>query len=121
MLLFKSALCVGVALSALLYGLSEYLEPTSSIVRTDPSTTRTIEVFRPTPAPPITELETTLPAKEAATPENEKLAKTVTPEKIAKLRRAKVPKQKVHVVRRATAPRDSFAHFRSQPTFLGWR
>jgi hypothetical protein len=121
MLLLKSVLCVGVALSVLLYGWAEYLEPARSKVWVDPSPVRTTEVFRPTPAPPITDLETLSPAKEAATDENEKLANAATPVEAAKLRRAKVRKQKVYVARRATAPRDSFAYFRTQPFFFGWR
>jgi hypothetical protein len=120
--LLKFALCVGVALSALLYGWSEYLEPAASKVRTDPPPARNAEVFRPTPAPPIADLETPPPAEEAAMQvANEKPANVTTLATVAKVPRAKVRKHKVHVARRPPAPQDSLAYFRSPPFFFGWR
>ena len=134
MLLFKSALWVGLGLFALLYTSSEYLVPTVSRTSADWHPARNIEVFRPTPPPPISELQPLPATQAAAIPiENEKLTEITKPVKIAKVAHvrarksnahiasAKIRKPKVYVARRATAPQRSFAYFRPQPFFFGWR
>jgi hypothetical protein len=118
LLLFKSSLCIGLALTVLLYGWSEYLEPSASKARTDPPpVVRTTEAFRPTPAPAVADLDPMPPAEAPAAQVKNEVA---VPATIAKAPRPKVRKQKAYVARPATAPHDTFA-FRSQPFFFGWR
>src|SRR5437016_4782492 len=113
--LLKYFIRVGTLLSLFLYGLSEYLAPPHTAARGSLPSAIAVEVFRPTPAPPIVEQAET-PAEASPTRvETEQLTKT------AKVARGKPRKQRVHVVRRGENSRDSFAYAPPRPQFFNWR
>jgi hypothetical protein len=113
--LLQYLLYVGSALSVLLFAWSVYLEPPAAKVQTGLPSMKSPEVFRPTPAPPITELELAV----GTTPEP--LTANSRSSESAKLARAKQKKRRTQVVQRPVAPDRSFAYFPQRPFFFDWR
>jgi hypothetical protein len=66
--ILKYFLCVGALLSSLLFGWSEYLEPSGTKIPAFLQPANTAELFRPTPAPPIAEAEPPLPLEPSPQP-----------------------------------------------------
>src|SRR5262245_48647988 len=110
--IFKYFLYVGPLLSLLLFAWSVHLEPPTNKAQTTPPPVKLPEVFRPTPAPPIVEVQqlavggTLVPSK-AHSRSNER----------AKMARAKQKKPRTQVARRPAAPDRSFAYFPQSPFF----
>jgi hypothetical protein len=122
--IFKYFLWAGPWVSLLLFGWSEYLEPAGSRAQGVPQPPKTVEVFRPTPAPPIVESGPPLPLQSSPSAEIEKSMK---PSKIARVHPHKVKTKVARVPREREMPRDSFAFTPThpftpaQPFFLSWR
>jgi hypothetical protein len=111
----KYFLCVGPLLSILLFGWSEYLEPSGTRISVVLQPANTVEAFRPTPAPPIVESESPLSLE--SLPPSE-IQKSTKPSKIA---RAHPRKAKTKVASERERPRDSFAYKPAESFFLSWR
>ena len=115
--LLKYFLFVGSLLSLLLFAWSVYLEPPTNKAQATPPPLKLPEVFRPTPAPPIVEVQqlavggTLVPSR--ARSRSNQVAK-VAPATQKK-------KQRIQMARPRAAPNRSFAYFPQSPFFFGWR
>jgi len=112
--ILKYVLCVGPLLSALLFGWSEYLKPSGIETQVVLQPANVVEVFRPTPAPPIIESE---PLASESPPPSE-IQKSAKPSNVARVHPRKA---KPKVARDREMPHDSFAYKPAQPFFLSWR
>jgi hypothetical protein len=120
--ILKYFLWVGPWVSFLLFGWSEYLEPAGSRAEVVLRPAKTVEVFRPSPAPPIVESAPPLPLQSSPPAE---IQKPMKPSRIARVhpRKTKVAR----VAREREMPRDSFAFTPAQPFtpaqsfLLSWR
>jgi len=116
MLIFKYFLYVGSLLSVLLFAWSVYLEPPAAKVQASSPSVKSPDVFRPTPAPPIVEVDQR-PVGE--TPELS--TANARSNEGAKIARAKQKKRRTQMARRPAAPDRSFAYFPQRPFFFDWR
>ena len=116
--LLKYFLVIGTLLSLLLCAWSEYLTPPEAEIQRTTAPAKTVEVFRPTPAPPITEAERPAFAEASEPPVISGEGKGAHQAASAKPRRSKA--QAAH---RRAAHRDSFAYaYLPRPQlFFGWR
>jgi hypothetical protein len=115
--LLRYFLSVGTLLSLLVYGWSEYIEPPAAKTRGAPAAAKAVEIFRPTPAPPIVDAEQPSSAETAGPA----AADSQRPVEIAKVQRAKPKKQRVWIARRRATPRDTFAYAPPRPFFFDLR
>ena len=115
MLVLRYFLYVGVLLFVLLYGWSEYLQPSGTAPQAGMPTAAKAEVFRPTPAPPVAQGEQPPPV-----PSEPSVADAMPNE--AANSAVKSRKQKTKSAHRRAARR-SYAYApsrRSRPFYWGW-
>jgi hypothetical protein len=123
MLILKYFLVVGAVLSSLMFAWSAYLKPTRMPDRPAAQVAKTEEVFRPTPAPPLTERPPLAEQNAVAAPTPamaEREPSTVQPQPV-KTARAHPRKPKRTIARPRNAPDNSYAYAPVQPFLFGWR
>lgn len=118
--ILKFFLFVGPTLTALLFAWSAYLEPEPKPAQPATQIVAAPEPFRPTPAPPVAELEPAAAAEEPAA--QEPSAREIPPvlRQAASKKAQSVKSRKVAKIRRNRPATESYA-FSPQPFFFGWQ
>jgi hypothetical protein len=115
--IFKYFLYVGTLLSLLLFAWSVYLEPPTNKAQAIPPPVKLPGVFRPTPAPPIVEVQQ-LAVGGALVPSRARSRSNQVAKGAPATQRKK---QRIQMARPRAAPDRSFAYFPQSTFFFGWR
>jgi hypothetical protein len=118
--ILKFFLFVGPALTALLFAWSAYLEPEPKPAQAATEIVAAPEPFRPTPAPPVADLEPAAPAVEPAAQQPAARESPPVFREAAAKKGERTKSRKVAKARRNPPATESYA-YSPQPFFFGWR